>query len=458
MKNNRLIALTFSIAMLWNFQASAQYNLSMYQLNEVLPQSHYLNPAFTPDRKVHIGIPVLSYTNVYVNNSFSLDDIIQRVNKDSLLIDYNGYARDNLPDNNYTYINQEASLLYAGFRISKNYISITISERMDFNSNYPRDLLDIFLSGNAHPDYYGKNTEFNKLHLHSMAWMEYAAAFNRRFLNDKLSAGIRLKYLNGIVSAAAGKNMLIGLQTDTQSRDILIRTQDVVLNTAGFETLEDAEDSEIVRYGFNSNNNGFGIDLGATYQLNEKINLTTSIRDIGSITWKNSVTNYNIRDQEYVFTGIDLTDTDDFMESLEDTLTTLFEPEETHNSFKTRLSSQYYLGGTYQIAKKSHAGVLFQGKSTGERFVQSITLSYLQEAGKFFNGILNYSLMDGKPANLGLGMVFSFGFFQLYGVTDNVIPIISPNSGTNTSFQFGINLNFGKVKTEFVPLEEPFVE
>lgn len=432
--------------MLVSYQVSAQYNLTLYQLNEVLPQSHYLNPAFTPDRKVHIGVPVLSYTNIYVNNSFSLDDIIQRVNGDSLLIDYDGYVRDRLPSDNYTYINQEASLLYVGFRIPNSYISITISERMDLNSNYPRELLDILLSGNAHPDYYGRNSEFNRLNLRSMAWMEYAAAFNRRFLNDKLSAGIRLKYLNGIASVTSGDNMSIALQTDTDTRDVTIRTQDVVLNVAGIEALEEAEGTEIVEYGLNSNNNGFGVDLGATYQVTKKIQVSGSVRDIGSITWRNSVTNYNIRNQEYRFTGVDLTNSNDFMQSLEDTLSIMFEPEETEKSFKTRLSSQYYLGGTYQLAKRSHAGILFQGKSTGERLGHSVTFSYLQGLGKVVNGVVNYSLMDGKPNNLGLGLVCSFGFFQIYGVTDNVIPIISPDSGTNTSFQFGINLNFGKIE------------
>ena len=109
MKYKLYSAITFSVVLLFNHQVFSQYNLTMYQLSEVLPQSHYLNPAFTPDRKVHIGIPVLSYTNVYVNNSFSLDDIIQRVNKDSLLIDYNDYVRDRLPSDNYTYINQESA-------------------------------------------------------------------------------------------------------------------------------------------------------------------------------------------------------------------------------------------------------------------------------------------------------------------------------------------------------------
>lgn len=445
MKYKLLIAFACSIVLLLNIQASAQYNLTMYQLNEVLPQSHFLNPAFTPKKELHIGIPVLSYTNVYVNNSFSLNDIIQRVNRDSLVIDYHGYARDNLPSDNYTYINQEASLLYVGFRIPKSYISITISERVDLNFNYPKELLDIFLSGNAHPDYYGQNTEFTKLNVRGIAWMEYAAAYNRRFLEDKLSLGLRLKYLNGLVSAASGNNILLALQTDIDSREVMIRTQDVVLNTAGIEAL-DGESSDVVQYGLNSSNKGFGIDLGATYQLNEKINLTASVRDIGSINWKDSVINYNIRNQEYVFTGIDLTDTDNFMESLEDTLSAIFEPEETHNSFKTRLSTQFYVGGTYQITEKSHAGILFQGKTTGKRFGQSITFSYSRAVGKIMNGVINYSLIDWKPVNIGIGLVFNFGFLQLYGITDNIIPIISPNSGTNTSFQFGMNLNFAKTE------------
>ena len=50
--------------------------------------------------------------------------------------------------------------------------------------------------------------------------------------------------------------------------------------------------------------------------------------------------------------------------------------------------------------------------------------------------------------NLGLGVALKGGPVQLYIVTDNVLGMIFPQNTKSIQFHFGINLLFGKKKSE----------
>ena len=54
-------------------------------------------------------------------------------------------------------------------------------------------------------------------------------------------------------------------------------------------------------------NNGFGMDLGATYQVSEKWAVALSVNDIGTINWSENNTTYNIKDTAgTTYSGVDL--------------------------------------------------------------------------------------------------------------------------------------------------------
>src|SRR5687768_4391342 len=68
--------------------ASAQTEFSTYRLNATLPQSNMVNPAFYPNHKILIGLPVIS--SIYFSadaDRISFRDIFKQSETDSLEID-----------------------------------------------------------------------------------------------------------------------------------------------------------------------------------------------------------------------------------------------------------------------------------------------------------------------------------------------------------------------------------
>jgi len=87
MRFRRATLFLFAAVML-PFVVRAQSELSMYRLNATLPQANMLNPAFYPEHKVVIGLPVISSFYASVNNDgLAFRDIFVKTASDSLTLD-----------------------------------------------------------------------------------------------------------------------------------------------------------------------------------------------------------------------------------------------------------------------------------------------------------------------------------------------------------------------------------
>src|SRR5688500_15951737 len=76
------------IALVVILPALAQTEFSMYRLNGNLPQANMINPAFAPNSKVVIGLPVISSVHVAVDtDGIAFRDIFSTSKTDSLAID-----------------------------------------------------------------------------------------------------------------------------------------------------------------------------------------------------------------------------------------------------------------------------------------------------------------------------------------------------------------------------------
>ena len=84
----------------------------------------------------------------------------------------------------------------------------------------------------------------------------------------------------------------------------------MTLNTSGIASLSDLEESsqasnKILNRAFLSGNLGLGIDLGTTYEINEKWIASASFIDLGAIFHTKDVESYTIIG-EYTLDGIEL--------------------------------------------------------------------------------------------------------------------------------------------------------
>jgi len=201
-------------------------------------------------------------------------------------------------------------------------------------------------------------------------------------------------------------------------------------------------------------NPGFAFDLGADYQVNEKLSVNASILDVGSITWNEKVSNFvsTIPNNSFTFNGIAINNlfsknssNDSTFNHLLDTLKNKFNVEETHKSFKTSLVKRVNIGATWRLDTRNLAGIIIRNEFFAGSYNPSVTLSLNHQFGRILSGTVSYSYIDRSFANIGAGFAANLGPLQLYAVVDNVIAPLQLKTTQTVNVQFGLNLVFGNM-------------
>lgn len=430
---------------------SSAQNFTLYNMN-VVPQRTYLNPALIPQNsKISVGVPVLSSEQFSIRNSgFKYSDLIKHGTDDSLHIDIDNML-GKLSTNNYLSINYNIDLLSVGVVANKNYISFNATEKIDVRFRYPKAFMEFLWKGNG--AYLDKEMKFD-FGLDFSHYREYALGFARQ-LNDKLSVGAKVKYLYGMENFNIKRSDISIL---TSSEDYAVTAKaNLEINSSGIVKDSAAPDFNASQYGFGLKNSGMGVDLGGVYKATEKWTISASVVDLGFIKWKDNPTNYVSHDQNAKFTyngfelnqliNSDSSSTKDIGKTLGDSLSEIFKIDTLHKSYKTRLSSQLYLGANYNLTEKSTAGVILYGQVFNKTLHPGIALSYNHQLAKWVNVSATYSMYNKAYTNLGLGIALKGGPIQFYIVTDNLIGMIFPQNTKSIQLHFGINLLFGKKKS-----------
>lgn len=433
----------------------AQQNFTLYNMNFV-PQRSYLNPGFIPGAgRIFIGIPALSseYFNIS-NNGFKYSDAIRHRDDDSLYIDF-GNVLSKLSKDNYLSTNYHVDLLSFGIAVEKNYFSFNITEKVDFRFRYPKSFMEFLWKGNG--AFLDKEVKFN-FGLNFSHYREYALGAARE-INDKLSVGIKLKYLYGMENFHTKKTD-ISLFTDADDFAITAKGN-IELNSSGLSD-DSTNEFSFSEYAFKRGNNGFGADIGFAYKATEKFTVSASLLDMGFINWKYRTNNYVSHDQNANFTyrgfelnqliNSDSASTKDIGQALGDSLAKIFKIDTLHNGYKTKLSPQMYIGGNYAFSESSSAGVLVYWQSFDRKIHPGIAFSYNHKLADWLNISGSYSIYNRSLTNVGLGAAVTGGPVQFYIVTDNIFGMIFPQNTKNLQLHFGINFILGK-KKESAPAE-----
>ena len=422
---------------------SAQQDLTIYNM-ELVPQRMYTNPAFIPFSRINIGIPVLSseYFN-FSNSGFKYSDIIKH-RGDSLYVDYENML-SKLSKNNYFSAALQPDLLSFGFRLGKNYISFNATEKINVQFRYPKNFMEFVWKGNG--GLLGEEVKFN-FGINFSHYREYALGFARE-INEKLTVGGKFKYLYGMENVWTEKSD-ISLTTDPNDFAITAKS-DIKVNTSGVDS-SSTSDINVKDYLFKKKNKGMGIDLGGVYKYTDKISFSASIIDLGFIKWKDGISNY-VSDNpngQFTYHGLDLNQvfnedsTNNPGDVIADSLAEIFKVNTVHNSYKTKLSTQIYLGANYYIAEKSNAGLLLYSQIFDKSIHPGLALSFNQRVGRWFNVSASYSIYNRSYNNIGLGFAINGGPVQLYIVSDNVLGAVFPQNTKNLHLHFGFNITIGR--------------
>ncbi len=440
-----LYTILFTFAMF--FHAKAQQNYTLYNMNSI-SQSIYCNPSVFPVNNVNIGLPGLSSNYIGVTNTaFRYHDLIYKRPDDSLVFDMNN-AISKMADNNYLLAHAQIDILSVGFKIKKNYFNITAIEKINGTLNYSKGLIDFLWNGNG-PSI-GETINIG-LGLKFTHYREYGINYVRK-INKKLNVGIKLKYLYGMENIQTEK-AAVSLYTDPTDYSLKAQSDILINKSLGYDPLRD-NNFNFQQYAFKLKNTGEAIDLGAQYQITNKIAVNISFIDFGGINWKSNVENYQSVNPNatYNYAGLnidnvinDTTTIGEAFNAVIDSAYSTFVIDTSFNNYRTKLNKQIYLGGTYQLTKRFQTNLLLHGLFLDGKLRPGVSASIGGKLGELVHLNLCYSVFNKSYNNLGFGLsINTRGGTQFYAVSDNVLGAIFPQNAKSLNLRIGINLRFGK--------------
>lgn len=420
--------------------AFTQQDLVMYHMNAV-PQSQYVNPAWAPETRINIGLPVISSLYLRHENTIYNPFHMFETNGSNTTFRTDHFL-EKLRDRNYLGVDLGIDLLSVGLKLQdRHYVSFAMRERAQARLTLPRDFLALPFDGNADFDIHPDGTlDFTDYRVNMTHYREYALGWQIDW-NDQWNFGARLKLLYGMENIDT-KASTITWNTDPETWDWTFAGE-MDVYTSGFATVADSidgnsdlENDEFSEYLFKRKNWGLGLDLGAEYQVNEKLAVSASITDLGYIKWKTNNQHYLTQEGEFTYAGLEITENvmtldstfgdtldiviDDLLADLEST----FDFRESTEAYRSALLARMHLGATYELYEKpktsGSASLLLQSEFFKGKLRPTATLSYKQDVGKWLSATLAYSVIDRNFRNLGFGLSLT-GPVQFYIATDNLL-------------------------------------
>ena len=460
-------------------EAASQNSQTLYFMN--LPQNHLLNPALKPSNSFYLSVPALTGININVNNNFvNFSDVIMPNQKGDSLISFlhPDYNPDNflkkLKTSNFIAPEINIQLLGLGFKAGKDmYISLDITERVEGNFALPKDLFVLALKGNN--DFVGKTINLTGLDARLRYYHEFGMGVSKN-ITSKLRIGIRGKLLFGVANMSLN-NKSLGLTVNNDysydfnadvsaniSAPVKVYSTGNKIDSVVFDDKRLKEPS----FYFNTKNMGLGVDIGAVYQLTDKICFSASITDLGYIKWKSDVTNLQAN-STFKFSGFNITDVangtktiDQLATEMVDSLKNSFKISNTSTGFNTYLPTKVYLGASYNLTKSISLGILSCSLFSGKQIREALTLSANINLGSAISTTVSYTAENSRYNNLGAGLAFRLGIFQIYLMTDKIPvtwnkvitkkgsgagaqsgSIMLPTDWNTANFRFGVNIVMG---------------
>ncbi len=459
--------------MFWMLSLVAQNKEVLYGMEEV-PQSMLLNPGSKVSFKYHFGIPFLSQIHFNGGSSgVSVYDIFKDSNDD-----INTRIRNKifeLKNTDFFTVTQQLDILNFGWKSKKEiYFSGGVYQELDFILYFPRDLAILAWDGNR--DYIGREFDLGEINTTGELLTIYHFGLNKK-VNKKLVLGIRGKIYSSMISYRSTNNRGTFVtrisETDNNIYEHIVINGDITVNTSGIASLKDLDGSsqvisEIFSRAFFGGNLGIGVDLGFTYDINEKWTASASILDVGPIFYKKDVETYNVNGS-YTLDGIELLFPplsegeaappyyEDLIDEIEDT----FPVDTIHNSYTQFRPAKLYASLNYNfgkpISRNAECNCLDMGGNT--KLNQSIgfqyysmfrpkgpqmaaTLFYYRRLSDYITIKGTYTVDSYSYSNIGLGFVADLGKVNFYITADNLIWYENIAKAKSLSLQLGFNIIF----------------
>lgn len=452
---------------------SAQNALRTGYFLEGYTYRHMLNPAFAPERG-YFAFPALGNLNITVTSNVGLSSFLYPTKNGELTTFMSPDVKAStflgkLKEVNHIDQNLDLMILSFGFRGFGGYNTFTLSSRTASSFAFPKDLFTFMKLGqNKERTHYN----FKNLGIEASEIVELGLGHSRQ-INDNLRAGAKLKVLLGV----GNFNARISDMDVTLSNDLWEVKADGEVNIAagsglvvptkgetgkaknpGEETLIDWDNIDYDKFGLGGL--GFGLDLGATYQLLPDLELSAAVTDLSFMSWTNaykgktSKTSWTFEGFHDVALDKNSPDYEDkkLDQQLDDLADQFEESVEFHRESKgsrvSGIGATITVGGLYTVpyVRFIKGGLLLTQRINGHySWTEGRISANLTPVG-WFDASVNYALstfgssfgwiVNFHPAGVNL---FVGSDFQIFKVTPQYVPV----GNLNASINFGFNITFG---------------
>lgn len=448
----------------------AQNKQVLFGLEEV-PQSLLLNPGVKVNQRMHFGIPFLSHIHLNSGSSgVSVYDIFGSTGEDiNAKIERKIFE---MSDRDFFTATQQLELFQFGWRNRKGmYFSGGIYQEFDFISYFPRDLAILAWEGNA--NYLDYPFDLGQVSATANLMTVYHFGVNME-LSNKLTVGARFKIYSGMLNIRSTKNQgsfttTLADEDGVNIYEHRLEDADVLVQTSGIASMGDNfSTGDLIGRAFLGGSLGLGLDLGATYDINEDWTASMSILDLGMMFQSNDVETYHAYGS-YELDGIELLfpplsdgePTNPYYDELEDELENEI-PIDTLNSGYTHLlpvklnaGIKYQFGRTASGAKEcdclNQGGAIDREQAVGAQLFTVFrpkgpqlagTLFYYRRWFPFLSSKFTYTVDPYSFSNIGLGFVGDLGKFNVYLAVDNILRYENLAKAKSVSLQLGFNIKF----------------
>lgn len=475
MNTKKIYSILAGSLLLSAVSVSAQDYLNSGYFVEGYNYRHQLNPAFESAHNKYVSFPFLGNVNVGLSSNVGVSNFLYKTPDGRLTTFLNNSVDANeflgrLKSNNRINFDMNLGIASRGFHKFGGYNTVDVNFRTNINGAMPYDMFAFMKQGMT-----GANTtyHFEDFSMSYQSYLEIALGHSRN-INEKWRVGGKLKFLVGL----AHFDMKVDQMDLTLNEDQWKVQGSGEMNVAvkglnipsKIEQDPNCDPQKANEFQFDDMSletpglSGFGVavDLGATYQCREDLQLSAALLDLGFITW-GSNTKGKLNGTPWEFNGfqnIPYDSKDEYgnrkpnsIEEQIDNLTDQFEDcfnfqKDSEGGKETRmLGATLNLGALYTLPyyKNLKFGFLSSTRIQGKYSWSEGRFSANVAPVKWFDASVNYAISS-FGSSFGWLINFHPKGFNLYVGSDHqffkVTPQFVPVNRANANLAMGINFNF----------------
>ncbi|MGC6414385.1 MAG: DUF5723 family protein [Bacteroidia bacterium] len=421
--------------------------------NRHLSQSHLENPAFLPQYRFTLGLTRLdqavTLSGITLSSLFDANETpletATRIIKDK--------------DKQMGFdVTQQTDLFHLGYRSAQSYVALNSSLVTEGAIRIPKDLMGLAFLGNA--AFIEDDCELDFSGTQFRSYLQNTLSYGR-FISHNLSVGASFSLLNGFANVNLEDANII-IDTDTGVASIYqMEIQSSLKGQASLFGIDienylndsNADLNQMIQDNFSNalkHNKGYKVNLGAVYRLNEKIRISGSIGNLGSMTWDWGAQEISLPTSTWKWTGLDTNQIEDIQNlQIMDTLMSVFDIQSSKaESYTTAFKPRYTLGLEYFLLPRTYVQLVggYGYGVTGDK--SFVSTSFHQELGEFVDLRVNYTYYDfNTPVQrLGLGTSLNLGPLQIWASVNDILGVIDIGKASTASGAVGLNINIGTWK------------